>query len=311
MTTTITIDGGKSELRLLLRTPAGRQLGVGPGFSYRPHEDGVDRILAAIRGAAATISLPAEVAGVVAGLTGVPGENAERRRLAVALERQFGGPAVVVEDSILAHAGALGGPGVLLCAGTGTTVLAVNADGDHARLDGWGPHLGDRGSAYAIGLAGMRAATASYDQVGPATVLVDRLVAALGGVDLASLQRYYRDPAMISHTAAFAREVLDAAAQADPVAGRICAKAATDLADVAQAATDRLDLSGSARRVSFSGRLLTLGNALHQALSAELRARGLPLVTPRAEPIDGGPVLLSGAAPYARLLAGQEPGGDA
>ncbi|MEU4777755.1 BadF/BadG/BcrA/BcrD ATPase family protein [Micromonospora sp. NPDC023633] len=308
---TITIDGGKSELRLLLRAAAGRQLGVGPGFSYQPHEDGVDRILAAVRGAAATISLPEQVAGVVAGLTGVPGEPAERRRLALALERQFGGPAVVVvvEDSILAHAGALGGPGVLLCVGTGTTVLAVDADGDHARLDGWGPHLGDRGSAHAIGLAGMRAATASYDRVGPATVLVDRLVAALGGVDLASLQRYYRDPAMISRTAAFAREVLDAAAGADPVAGRICAGAAADLADAAQAATDRLGLGGAARRVSFSGRLLTPGNPLHQALSAELEARGLPLVTPRAEPLDGGPALLSGAAPYARLLACQ--GGDA
>ncbi|MET7668377.1 N-acetylglucosamine kinase [Micromonospora luteifusca] len=307
----ITIDGGKSELRLLLRTPTGRHLGVGPGFSYRPEEDGVGRILAAVRGAAATISLPARVAGVVAGLTGVPGEHAERRRLAVALERQFGGPAVVVEDSILAHAGALGGPGVLLCVGTGTTVLAVDADGDHARLDGWGPHLGDRGSAYALGLAGMRAATASYDQVGPATVLVERLVAALGGVDLASLQRYYRDPAMIPRTAAFARAVIDAAAQADPVAGRICTEAATALADAVRAATDRLGLSGAARRVSFSGRLLTPGNALHQALSAELGASGLPLVTPRAEPLDGGPVLLSGAAPYARLLASQESGGDA
>ncbi|MCW3817896.1 hypothetical protein ONA91_25940 [Micromonospora sp. DR5-3] len=311
MTTTITIDGGKSELRLLLRSPAGRQIGVGPGFSYRPDEDGVDRILAAVRGAAAMISLPAQVAGVVAGLTAVPGERAERRRLALALERQFGGPAVVVEDSVLAHAGALGGPGVLLCVGTGTTVLAVDAGGDHVRLDGWGPHLGDRGSAYAIGLAGMRAATASYDQVGPATVLVDRLVAAFGGVDLASLQRYYRDPAMISRTAAFARSVLDAAAQPDPVAGRICAEAATDLADAAQAATDRLGLSGAARRVSFSGRLLTPGNALYKALSAELKARGLPLVTPRAEPLDGGPALLSGAAPYARLLGRQEFGAGA
>ncbi|MET8352228.1 BadF/BadG/BcrA/BcrD ATPase family protein [Micromonospora sp. NPDC005206] len=311
MTTTITIDGGKSELRLLLHTPAGRHLGVGPGFSYRPHEDGVDRILAAVRGAAATIPLPAQVSGVVAGLTGVPGEHAERRRLAVALEREFRGPAVVVEDSILAHAGALGGPGVLLCVGTGTTVLAVDTDGAHARLDGWGPHLGDRGSAYAIGLAGMRAAAASYDQVGPATVLVDPLVAALGGVDLASLQRYYRDPAMISRTAAFAREVNDAAAQADPVACRICVEAATDLADAAQAATDRLGLSGAARRVSFSGRLLTPGGALYQALSAVLEAKGLPLVTPRAEPLDGGPVLLNGAAPYARLLGCQESGGDA
>ncbi|MEH1014356.1 BadF/BadG/BcrA/BcrD ATPase family protein [Micromonospora sp. CPCC 206060] len=311
MTTTITIDGGKSELRLLLRTPAGRQLGVGPGFSYQPDDNGADRILTAIRGAAATISLPAQVAGVVAGLTGVPGDHAERRRLTLAIEKLLGGPTVVVEDSILAHAGALGGPGVVLCVGTGTTVLAVAADGNHARLDGWGPHLGDRGSAFAIGLAGMRAATASYDGVGPTTVLVDRFVAALGGSDLASLQRYYRDPAMIARTAAFAREVIDAATQADPVAGHICTKAATDLADAAEAATARLRLSGAERQVSYSGRVLSPGNFLHQALSAELDARGLPLVRPRAEPIEGGPTLLRGSGPYAGLLAHHEPGADA
>ncbi|MGS2617896.1 N-acetylglucosamine kinase [Micromonospora sp. LZ34] len=310
MTSTITIDGGKSELRLLLHTPAGRQLGVGPGFSYQPAENGVDRILAAIRGAAATISLPAEVVGVVAGLTGVPGDHAERQRLTRAIERLLNGPAVVVEDSVLAHAGALGAAGVVLCVGTGTTVLAVAADGRHARLDGWGPHLGDRGSAYAIGLAGMRAAATSYDQIGPKTVLVDRLVAALGGNNLASLQRYYRDPEIIPRTAAFAREVLDAAAQDDRVASHICATAAADLADGAEAATARLRLSEAERRVSYSGRLLAPGNVLYQALSAELDARRLPLVSPRAEPLDGGPVLLRGTGPYARLLA-HEPGGDA
>ncbi|MEV0328070.1 BadF/BadG/BcrA/BcrD ATPase family protein [Micromonospora echinospora] len=311
MTVTITIDGGKSQLRMLLRTPAGRQLGVGPGFSYRPHEDGVERILAAVRAAAATIALPERVAGVVAGLTGVPGEDAERRRLAHALTGLLGGPAVVVEDSVLAHAGALGGAGVVLCVGTGTTVLAVAADGAHARLDGWGPHLGDRGSAYAVGLAGMRAATAAYDRTGPGTELADRLVAALGGRDLAALQRYYRDPDLVPRTAAFAVDVLDAADRADPVAGRICAGAATDLADAAQAATARLGLDGAERRVSYSGRLLAAGNVLHRALSAELAARGLPLVAPRAEPLDGGPTLLDGTGPYARLLADQSPGGAA
>lgn len=311
MTTTITIDGGKSELRLLLRGPAGRQRGVGPGFSYHPHADDVDRILAAIRAAAATVALPAQVTGVVAGLTGVPGEQAERRRLTSALENLFGGPAMAVEDSVLAHAGALGGPGVVLCVGTGTTVLAVAADGRHARLDGWGPQLGDRGSAFAIGLAGMRAATAAYDRVGPDTVLVDRLDAALGGTDLATLQRYYRDPAMISRTAAFARDVIAAADQSDPVAGRICAGAATDLADVAEAATARLRLTEAERRVSYSGRLLTPGTALHQALSADLDARGLPLASPLAEPLEGGPTLLRGSGPYARLLAQLRPGGDA
>ncbi|MEU4569838.1 BadF/BadG/BcrA/BcrD ATPase family protein [Micromonospora sp. NPDC023956] len=311
MTVTITIDGGKSQLRMLLRTPVGRQLGVGPGFSYQPHEDGVDRILTAVRDAAATIALPDRVTGVVAGLTGIPGEDAERRRLAHALTALLGGPAVVVEDSVLAHAGVLGGAGVVLCVGTGTTVLAVAADGAHARLDGWGPHLGDRGSAYAIGLAGMRAAAAAYDRIGPGTELVDRLVAALGGSDLAALQRYYRDPDLVPRTAAFALEVLAAADRADPVAGRICAGAATDLADAAQAATARLRLDGAERRVSYSGRLLAPGNVLHRALSAELAARGLPLVAPRAEPLDGGPMLLDGAGPYARLLAPQSLGGAA
>ncbi|WP_320064853.1 N-acetylglucosamine kinase [Micromonospora sp. RTGN7] len=311
MTATITIDGGKSQLRMLLSTPGGRQLGIGPGFVYQPGEDGVARILDAIRGAADTISLPTQVAGVLAGLTGAPGDHAERRRLARAITRLLGGPAAVVEDSVLAHAGALDGAGVVLCVGTGTTVLAVAADGNYARLDGWGPHLGDRGSAFAIGLAGMRAATASYDRVGPETTLADRLVAALGGVDLAALQRYYRDPAMIPRTAAFALDVLDAAAQADPVASRICAAAATDLADTAETAINRLRLSEAERQVSYSGRLLAQGSVFHRALSAELDARGLPLVSPKAEPLEGGPTLLLGTGPYARLLADQNPGGDA
>ncbi|MFF3868931.1 N-acetylglucosamine kinase [Micromonospora sp. NPDC001898] len=311
MTATITIDGGKSQLRMLLSTPAGRQLGIGPGFVYQPGEDGVARILDAVRGAADTLSLPTQVTGVLAGLTGVPGDQVERRRLALAITRLLGGPAAVVEDSLLAHAGALDGAGVVLCVGTGTTVLAVAADGNYARLDGWGPHLGDRGSAYAIGLAGMRAATASYDRVGPETALADRLGAALGGTDLAALQRYYRDPALIPRTAAFALDVLDAAAQADPVAGRICATAAADLADAAETATNRLRLSEAERQVSYSGRLLARGNVLHQALSAELDARGLSLVSPKAEPLEGGPTLLRGTGPYARLLADQNPGGDA
>ncbi|MEU9509280.1 BadF/BadG/BcrA/BcrD ATPase family protein [Micromonospora sp. NPDC048170] len=311
MTATITIDGGKSQLRMLLSTPEGRHLGVGPGFVHQPGEDGVTRILESIRGAAGTISLPTEVAGVLAGLTGIPGDRAERRHLALAITRLLGGPTTIVEDSVLAHAGALAGAGVLLCVGTGTTVLAVAADGNYARLDGWGPHLGDRGSAFAIGLAGMRAATASYDRVGPETALVDRLVAALGGSDLAALQRYYRDPAMIPRTAAFALDVLDSAAQGDPVATRICATAATDLADAVAAATSRLRLDGADRRVSYSGRLLSPGNALYRALSTELDARGVPLVSPRAKPLEGGPTLLRGTGPYARLLADQNPGGDA
>ena len=106
---------------------------------------------------------------MVAGLTTVPGDPAQLRLLARGLEKLFGGPALVVEDGLLAHAGALAGAGTVICAGTGTTVLGIGASGRRVKVDGWGPVLGDRGSAYAVGLAGMRAATAALDGTGPAT----------------------------------------------------------------------------------------------------------------------------------------------
>ncbi|MGP3931694.1 N-acetylglucosamine kinase [Nonomuraea sp. KM88] len=306
----ISIDGGKSELRLLVSTGRDRQYGVGPGMSYEPGEDGVARILGSVRAAAEAVRLPAEAAGVAAGLTGVPGDPAARRRLVSLLEEFFGCPALVVEDSLLAHAGALEGAGTVLCVGTGTTVLAVGDSGRSVRIDGWGPLLGDRGSAHAIGLAGLRAATAAHDGVGPATELADRLVAELGGTDLAGLQRFYRDAALVARTAAFARAVLEAA-ERDAVARGICVEAAEALAAAAAAAVSRLPDAG--RRVSYNGRLLAPGNLLHTALVASLSGRGLDLAAPLATSLEGGLTLLRSQEPYRGLLRRltTQPGGQA
>ncbi|RVX45479.1 N-acetylglucosamine kinase-like BadF-type ATPase [Nonomuraea polychroma] len=295
----ICVDGGKSELRLLVSTGEHRQYGVGPGMSYQPGEDGVARILGSVRAAAASVRLPAEPAGVAAGLTGVPGDPPARRRLVSLLEEFFGCPVLVVEDGLLAHAGALGGAGTVLCVGTGTTVLAVGASGRSVKIDGWGPLLGDRGSAHAIGLAGLRAAAAAYDGVGPATELADRLLAELGGTDLADLQRFYRDAALVARTAAFARTVMDAA-EHDAVARGICVEAAEALAASAAAAVSRLPDAG--RRVSSSGRLLAPGNLLHTSVAANLSDRGLDLVAPLATSLEGGLILLRSEEPYRGLL---------
>ncbi|KAB8191597.1 ATPase [Nonomuraea phyllanthi] len=295
----ISIDGGKSELRLLVSTGDERQYGVGPGMAYQPGEDGIARILGSVRAAAASVHLPAAPAGAAAGLTGVPGDPALRRRLVSLLEEFFSCPVLLVEDGLLAHAGALAGAGTVLCAGTGTTVLAVGASGRSVKIDGWGPLLGDRGSAHAIGLAGMRAAAAAHDGVGPATELADRLADDLGGTDLAALQRFYRDDALVARTAAFARAVLDAA-ERDPVARAICAEAASALAASAAAAVSRLPDAG--RKVSFSGRLLAPGNPLHTRLAANLTGRGLDLVAPIATALEGGLTLLRSEEPYRELL---------
>ncbi|MYS50866.1 ATPase, partial [Streptomyces sp. SID6013] len=77
-------------------------------------------------------------------------------------------------DAVTAHAGALGGrAGVVLAIGTGSVAVGIGADGTYARVDGWGPLLGDDGSGARIGTAGLRAALRAHDGRGPATALLD------------------------------------------------------------------------------------------------------------------------------------------
>jgi glucosamine kinase len=297
--TVVCVDGGKSELRLLVTDGVRREYGVGPGLTYHPHKDGVARILDSVKYAAAGLLRPPAPAAVVAGLTTVPGDPVQLRLLTRGLEELFGGPALVVEDGLLAHAGALAGAGTVICAGTGTTVLGIGASGRRVKVDGWGPVLGDRGSAYAVGLAGMRAATAALDGTGPATPLADLLTRELGGTDLPSLQAFYRDAEPVARIAGFARAVLESADR-DDVARAICDEAAEHLAAAAAKAVARLPDAGG--RVSWSGRLLEPGKVLHTRLAAALAGRGLTLLPPVAGPLEGGTVLLRQEEPYRSLL---------
>ncbi|MGP3955979.1 N-acetylglucosamine kinase [Nonomuraea sp. 3N208] len=298
--TFVCIDGGKSELRLLAIDGERREYAVGPGLTYHPHEDGVASILDSVQEASSRLAHPVAPAAVIAGLTAVPGDPAHRRLLTRRLEEFFRCPALVVEDGLLAHAGALAGVGTVICAGTGTTVLGIGESGREVKVDGWGPALGDRGSAYAIGLAGMRAATAAHDGTGPATQLAHRLTGELGGTDLASLQAFYRDAELVARIARFARAVVEVA-DGDEVAGTICDEAADHLAVAAATAAARLPEVGS--RVSWSGRLLELGGILQTRLAAALADRGLELVPPLAGPLEGGPVLLRQEEPYRSVLS--------
>ena len=298
--TYVCIDGGKSQLRLLVAAGEHRQTGVGAGMVYQPGEDGVERIIAGVREAAAAVDLPARVTGVIAGLTGVPGDPGPRRELTRRLADLFGGPALVADDVYLAHAGAVNGPGTVLCAGTGTNVLAVGAGGGHTRLDGWGPVLGDRGSGYAIGLAGLRAAAAALDGVGRDTALTEEFAVAVGGTDLASLQRFYRDHRLVARVAGFARVVLDVATR-DEVARSICDAAVADLVAAAETATARQRDAGPV--VSYAGRLIGSAEYLRRRLAAELGTRGLDLAEPVSSPVDGGLTLLLGQEPYQTVVA--------
>ena len=304
-----TVDGGKSGLRLRLSFPTGSVDGNGPGFAYGDSRES-DRaaIVGAVRAAVADArrasplaERPADAAFV--GLTGVPGDPEDRARLEDELAPVLAERVFVMDDGFLAHAGTLGGPGTVATVGTGTNITTITAGGDVRVHDAWGPLIGDRGSAYAIGLAGVRAAAAALDGAGRKTRISERLDDLFGGHarSLAILQDFTRRPDMVARIAWFANEVLALAGEGDTVASDVQATAARDLA----ATLDAAALPGLP--VTYTGRLLTSHPSYLEAITAACSPDvAMRLRAPRGTGLDAGPVLASAlgdqGSAYATIL---------
>ncbi|CAM5292884.1 ATPase OS=Streptomyces tendae OX=1932 GN=GUR47_23530 PE=4 SV=1 [Streptomyces tendae] len=213
--------------------------------------DGVAAARAAVRAAVEPLLREPGAArpeSVLVGAAGAASAPAAARSLVAALLADLPvQEAAVTSDAVTAHAGALGGrAGVVLAIGTGAVAVGIGADGTYARVDGWGPLLGDDGSGARIGTAGLRAALRAHDGRGPATVLLD----AAGGLfgDLERLPATVGGDGNPARTAAsFAPEVARAADAGDAVAAAILRDAAADLAGTALAAAGRIGVLAATR----------------------------------------------------------------
>jgi N-acetylglucosamine kinase-like BadF-type ATPase len=193
-------------------------------------EDFAGRLLQIIKAADVT------AAGI--GLAGLR-QEAQAAELTATLTRQAGCPVHVTGDADTAQAGAfLGGPGVVVIAGTGS--LAFGRDGErHLRAGGHGFLLGDEGSAYWIGRAAAQAALRWQDRMG-GSELIHRHVLEAIGTDLDDLvSDVCSHPAERSRLTTLA-PVLTALAGEDPEAERITRQAAEHLAALAESVRHRL-----------------------------------------------------------------------
>lgn len=299
------VDGGKSQVRLVIEGPQDRWSATGPGFNYRPGSDDVTAIVASVVAAKAACGYQGRVDSVCVGLTGAPAAAGLRHRLITSLTGMFGGTVRLVNDGVLAHAGALDRPGVVICAGTGVVAFAVASDGQWARTDGWGYLLGDRGSGFAIGRAGLAAALAAVDGAAPPTGLTEAAAAHLGGLDVAAMQELLHDNDIPARIASFAVAVNRHAAVGDTVAREIIHRAAADLAHTAAAAARAVGLPADGTEVSYAGRLLHVGDPLLACLTEALSTLELQFVPPKGDALSGGLALARhpGRQPYERLLA--------
>ena len=161
--------------------------------------------------------------------------NAERRRQRWRL-RALAGQIKVISDVEAAYLGALdGGAGVLLLAGTGSMALGRDARGRWVRAGGWGPLLGDEGSAFWIGRGWLRA--------------------TMGTTGVAQARRVLNSDDPVGRIAALAPGVLRRARRRSRQARLIVARSQEALADLLVRTSRQLRL-GSPVTVSWSGGLI-------------------------------------------------------
>jgi N-acetylglucosamine kinase-like BadF-type ATPase len=149
----------------------------------------------------------------------------------------------------------------------------MNAGGEFWRTDGWDTTLGDAGSGYAIGRAGIRAAMAMLDGRRPPT----HLVKAFGetyGIQTAEDMRRLVDSTPFGKVeiAAFARHVSDAAQGGDLAAQEILREAGRDLGENVTAIVAKLHMQGDTFPVATVGSVFKSRPWVTEPFEAAVRA---------------------------------------
>jgi N-acetylmuramic acid 6-phosphate etherase len=185
-------------------------------------------------------------------------------------------PVAIATDGITSLLGALGGrrAGVVVATGTGVVVLGHDGGAEWAHVDGWGALLGDDGSGYAVGRAGLRMALRAYDGRGGSAALRAAAEARFGPIAELPVA-LLRDDAMPTArlVASFAPQVAECAQAGDVTSRNIWHEAGEELARSAVAALRRLFSPGIPADVALLGNMWNAGQLLREPFDRELIRR--------------------------------------
>jgi N-acetylglucosamine kinase-like BadF-type ATPase len=179
---------------------------------------------------------------------------------------------------------ALAGTGVAVVCGTGAGFLARRGDGRTAQAGGC-EYLGsDEGSAFDLGLRGLRAAIRAGDGRGPATAVTERIREQAGAAPAELARALAGEPFPKARVAALAPAVGAAWRAGDPVAARLGAEVVDELVLGVRTVAARLEL-GSGWAVAAAGGLVTGCPELFALLRARLLAGGAGSVELIRDPV--------------------------
>lgn len=264
----LALDAGGTATRCMLATSEGEIMGFGVGgpanHILRGWDTARESISTAIGeaiksgGDAAT-----NIAIAIASSAGI-GPDGEGREVIEALLAELVPQAAIVRatgDMVAAFWGALVTPiGVVVSAGTGSVCYGRNVTGVTCQVGGWGPVMGDEGSAYDIAVQALRAVACASDGRGQPTILTTAVAEALGGYSALDVAvQVYGKPLEREEIAALSVRVYGAAQQRDPVALAILRRAGRALGIAALAALRNVGLLASPTSVSYSGSVFEAG----------------------------------------------------
>jgi len=178
-------------------------------------------------------------------------------------------------DVVFARAGVYRPHGLGVVAATGATVFGVRQDdGRRLSLGGWGALLGDEGSAYHLGLLGLRAAVKAFEGREEPTRLLQGICNHFG----LRMDRFqseiialaYGKPLSRAEIAGLASLVTRLAEEGDAVAIRLTAQVADDLATLMLHAARRLFTREEAFGVVVAGGMVNSGELLLGCLRSRL-----------------------------------------
>lgn len=292
------VDGGGTKTVFVIADNPGRVLGIGKGGPvnalFAPECTAIESVQSAAKGALERAGLsgkadaPVHVRAVYAS---VPG--ASREIIEAGLSGLVAYDILRVEgDDYATFRGAFPeGHGVVALAGTGSFAMGRSPDGRTLTAGGWGPLLGDEGSGYAIGLAGLRAVALASEHRCEATILTDM---AMEMFEVERPRDIIKAGLTRERIAGFAMAVSSAAAQGDAIACRILADAGADLGRLGGHIVMGLGMRGQGCPVALSGGVSKAGTPLRDSFAAAIKRidPSCQIADPKLSPA-GGALLIA------------------
>jgi N-acetylglucosamine kinase-like BadF-type ATPase len=302
----VAIDGGGSKTDAVAVTLTGTVVGRASGAGASPHFIGVPAAVEHIDALVRQVAGGHPIAQVNVYLSGLDLPSEIETFTSAVHHLDWSGHGTVLDNDLYAllRTGTSEPDAVAVVCGTGINAIGRRADGATARFAALGTISGDWGGGTGIGESAIWHAARHADRRGPATSLTDAVPPVFGltrisdvteGLHLGSLA--YGDLALLAPV------VFAQADAGDAIAGQLVDRQGREIAIMALACLDQLDLLDRAIPVVLGGGIIA---GHHDRLWGEITST-LAERAPRAKPVHVAAPPIVGAALLALESAGAAP----